>query len=803
MKSVLKRTAAGVLAASILMLSGCHKVTRREAVKIEEGTPWYESAITTVDTGLKPEDFLFLDTRALGMAGDMIVFSSAGLLIWDPYDFESVDDAVTYIHVYDVNGNHIFDKDMTAAVYEYNPKAEKVIVQSLTILPDSVRVNANWYEGEEYRSQELTFDLNEQKITSSKDRARDIEAAQEDIVELQAWSADGYSIRHSFVFDDLDYTNHLEFTSASGEVKDICLEDTFKSDMILNVLGFMYFGEGRFCFKLNTYSMQNIFYYLDVNTGKAADISEIPEFSWISNVVDAWEYMYYDGVGNIATSQHGIKLLDMDAKTSVDYIDYDQCDINRFDAASLSILKATEDSVILAGSSVREQFGNMNALDIHQRDTLIVVLKKTDTNPHIGKTILKAASVEPLSYSMAEAIRQFNNTDSEAFIMLDPKYDYETVASQVERDLETDDETYDRQVRSAMMDTLSIDLIAGDGPDIILGTMDYTQLNKSDLLLDLSDEVKVSNVYSNIMDLAKTDKKLYQVPLTFGLEGTLANRSDVDPNAIGFTFDSYKEYVSGPCNGRDPNRMAQLEFLCTCLAQMSSTFQSSGGFDYDNNKFAQVAEFVDGLVLPSESELMYEEIERYNSTAGKAPDFVNIGSGMDLLNVTHNGIAEKVVMGFPSLEPKGLMVKTSQSIGISAATSSPDACKRFVSMLVGDEMQSLFARYDGISINKQAQADACRAFAARSNAAYESISKVWDQQDIVQLQVFDTICDPELLVTQMDSYISSASGLHRIDAAVEIIIREEIQAYFADQKSIDEVMDIIQNRVDLYVRERG
>ena len=41
------------------------------------------------------------------------------------------------------------------------------------------------------------------------------------------------------------------------------------------------------------------------------------------------------------------------------------------------------------------------------------------------------------------------------------------------------------------------------------------------------------------------------------------------------------------------------------------------------------------------------------------------------------------------------------------------------------------------------------------------------------------------------------------DAAIEIIVREEIQAYFADQKTIEDVMGIIQNRVDTYMSERG
>ena len=83
------------------------------------------------------------------------------------------------------------------------------------------------------------------------------------------------------------------------------------------------------------------------------------------------------------------------------------------------------------------------------------------------------------------------------------------------------------------------------------------------------------------------------------------------------------------------------------------------------------------------------------------------------------------------------------------------------------------------------------------------MSQNWDRYLINQLKQSITTCDPEALVQQMDGYIRSASGLHMIDTAVEIIVREEIQAYFAGQKTIDVVTDAIQTRVDLYMSERG
>ena len=100
-------------------------------------------------------------------------------------------------------------------------------------------------------------------------------------------------------------------------------------------------------------------------------------------------------------------------------------------------------------------------------------------------------------------------------------------------------------------------------------------------------------------------------------------------------------------------------------------------------------------------------------------------------------------------------------------------------------------------------AEACKEFAQRANASYEVMIQYWKDYQIDALDQFVTTSDPDLLVSQIDGYISSACGLHVVDTAVSIIVREEIQAYFAGDKTIEEVMEIIQNRVDLCMNERG
>ena len=814
MKDYIRGILSGIMAAAVLItavpLTGCGKKERtkfNELIEVAADRPWYTATVKTIDPVIDPNDYMWHRSNTIGMIDDKIINWVSGAKMWD-IDHEATADTYTnIISVYDSNAEHVFDKELSEAVKEYVPGAEEVMIQNVYIKQDMVKFQATWIEGGNVKYKEVTFDTSEQKVVSSEDMVSKGDYDLKDSYSVNFWTADGYSINSFYaIFEQtgmLYDRNYLEFTLPSGEEKLICLEDTFSSDDILQVYDFLYLENGRFCFKYEGLSVEKNLCYIDINSGKVSDISSVAEFSWLADLRSAWDYSYFEGVGNAIIDQHGVKKLDLNDHSETVYFSYDDCDINRFDTANLDLLKATDDKIILAGVSRREQFGNYSVKDIHEDDNLIVILQKAPSNPNVGKKILKAAGFEPISYSMAEAIRQFNNTNPEAFIMLDPRYDYEEVAKTILMADNLDETTFDLQVKAAMMNKLTMDLLAAEGPDLILGTMNYTYLNNEDLLLDLSGDVNVPNVYNNIINSAKTGKALYQVPLAFGLEGILVDKSDVDTDKPGFTFESYREYISGPCNGKDPNMMDRLDFMSTCISEASSAFRDGENLDFDNKEFSKTAEFVNDLVLPTEQEIMDQKLMLRTSTMGQESAFVNISSGMEFLRVTGNNVEEMTMMGFPSYKARGLMINVSQSVGVSAATSCPDACREFIKLLLSDDIQYLFARYDGISINSNAQADACRIFAERTNACYKAMSGNYDQYMLTILKTFTTTVDADLLISQMDGYIKSASGLRIIDAEIDIIIREEIQAYFAGQKSIKDVMKTIQNRVGVYESERG
>ena len=68
--------------------------------------------------------------------------------------------------------------------------------------------------------------------------------------------------------------------------------------------------------------------------------------------------------------------------------------------------------------------------------------------------------------------------------------------------------------------------MAGEGPDILFDAGSLSQLNNDDYLLDLSKEIDPSGLFGNIIEASKTDGKLYQIPLSFGIKGIFTREAD-------------------------------------------------------------------------------------------------------------------------------------------------------------------------------------------------------------------------------------------------------------------------------------
>jgi ABC-type glycerol-3-phosphate transport system substrate-binding protein len=178
------------------------------------------------------------------------------------------------------------------------------------------------------------------------------------------------------------------------------------------------------------------------------------------------------------------------------------------------------------------------------------------------------------------------------------------------------------------------------------------------------------------------------------------------------------------------------------------------------------------------------------------------GSFMSLLANLQSDINNASVLGIPSIDGRGPLASVGCSVAVSSQSPEQDGCLRFVETLLSPEIQEYYA-YD-------------TGYTPVNEAAFDSIAEQFVNDYNARMAVYETSVSPAELSMMnidtarietdvIDSYkamIGTISGVESTDVAVDMIIREEIPAYFFGQKTIDEVIPVLEDRVQTFLDER-
>ena len=144
-------------------------------------------------------------------------------------------------------------------------------------------------------------------------------------------------------------------------------------------------------------------------------------------------------------------------------------------------------------------------------------------------------------------------------------------------------------------------------------------------------------------------------------------------------------------------------------------------------------------------------------------------------------------------------------IAISSGSDVKEGAWEFLCFLLGDEIQedytlngsvkkSVFAGYADKLLEK-IEGDNLAAAFSQDRTTWESITRIYEEKDM------------EFIKTEKIPYyekmLAEAKYLPLRSAPILDIICEEAEDYFNGNKSAEEVINVIENRVRLYVNERG
>lgn len=455
-------------------------------------------------------------------------------------------------------------------------------------------------------------------------------------------------------------------------------------------------------------------------------------------------------------------------------LDFNNSDMSIFDLDCSNLLYSDDETILLIKSTYYPS---------ESLDWKIYSLTKNSVNPHVGKQILYVAPYFKVNSLAANAIRQMNEVNDTTYIYVTMKY-----SSLLFDDYERDDNSVISQYNksTALLNILKQDIRTGEGPDILLDFGRFSTLNTSEYLCDLlsivndTSEFNREEYFDNIFDSYIKNGQLYQLPVSACIGGIYTDESAVVELQNGFTYDEYINYIDFNCNGFDPLEDALGRDRC-----FSVLIRSSYDELYDDNN---------NLTLNNDS---FRDICNYTSSINETPSPDSNNSGIDFVefNRIHFDLSrmmiseDKELLGLPSANgDNGPIIFPYETVGITGCTSQFNEAFEFVKTMLCFEVQITNVTYNPINIE---------AFEYYANDALN-----YSNNYIEEMYGIESY-NEESIINEYIGYISSADTCYIGDDYSMLIMCEELQPFYSGQKTIDEVIDIIEDRVNNMMDENA
>ncbi len=430
---------------------------------------------------------------------------------------------------------------------------------------------------------------------------------------------------------------------------------------------------------------------------------------------------------------------------------------------------------------------------------------RAEKNPNAGKKIILIGVFEQDVNIRRHVIRYNLDPDSSCRVEL-YYYSLSDVSASSGLDME-----------KRVAETMSLDLLSGNGPDILMNASWLSRFNSDEVLVDLNTLIDSTdgtgldrNEYlDSVFRASEQDGKLYHLPLTFYVRGWASNRE-----LLGDTSSyTYKEFLDA-CETLPDDVSVFTESpyndLLSLLPVSEFVDYEKGQVHFEDAEFQQLLELVREYGSPRTHEQLAKDMEdernirpdsgvlfRENMLAFTLESFEDLFS---YARAKERLGGKGVFCGIPSRSGGSMMARVSISMAISASSKNQKEAWEFLRFMVSDEQQEMMTESlncDFIPVSREAlnlQNEKWMEFNRERIENYVPDPRYPDEKPI---EISEETISEYMKILESIRLVSSS------DPDVLAIVMEEAAGYFADQRSLDEVCRTISNRTKTIVQERG
>lgn len=652
---------------------------------------------------------------------------------------------------------------------------------------------ASWFEGPEGMSQRDDEYWNYQKYSQRYYiRKLDKEGAELSCAEIPV-DENSYLTTYAMQIDD---QGNVLMQDGNSNLRAVALDGTdsyvIKNEGNLYIDSLLKLGDGRIAALTWGENGQEIAL---IDSEKGAFSESMPvSFNAYNAVPGTGEYdLYYTNGANF----YGYS---MEKDESEKLFNWLSCDVN---GERLGQINVDEDGTITGYLS---EYNDKNETYDFQR----ITVKKVpyDSVPH--KETIRLACIG-YDYDLADEIIKFNRANDQYRIEMQDYSEYNT------------EDDY-----SAGFTKLNTEILAGNVPDIIsLSGLNYTQLASKGILEDLyayidaDPELDRDDYFQNVLGAMEVDGKLYMTVSNFMIN-TLIGAASVVGDEPGWTYDELEAALATMPEGCDvlDYYVTKDTILQTCLALDMDDFVDwgTGKCNFDSEQFTDLLAFADKF--PEEFDWNTYEYSDEDSTDTRLAQGRqmlvqgNIYSIEDLLYGSYQQSlgGDITYIGYPTLNGTGNMINSADSgYGMSAKSPYKDAIWQFLrTFFTKDYQDSRWALPSRRDIFEEKLEEACTIqyqkdgegnFLLDENGEKIPIARygMWNGETNEYEEIYSMTDEQAAKLVEL---VETTTKVADYNSDIFSIVQEQAKAYFAGQKSAEEVAKLIQSKANIFVNEQ-
>lgn len=560
-----------------------------------------------------------------------------------------------------------------------------------------------------------------------------------------------------------------------------------------------YYPDGLVEFKggeLAAFCYDNGWSFLPVNFTQKSFGSKIPlDSTYGMNfcLCDSGEYDLYYTDGSF------FKGFKRDSATSDVIFSWVDCDVNY---AFLGQTFVTEDGTVTALDRSRADAGDFS----------LVTMKKVPYDPSVQKKEITFAT-QSLQPDVQSAIIRFNRTNPEYRIRVIDYSEYNT----------QDD-------YSAGILKMKTEIMGGNVPDIIdLAGMPMDQMAANGILEDLKPfveadaEIDLQDFFPNVLAGTMVGDKMVSTVSSFYVM-TAIGASKVVGDEPGWTYDEFNAALADMPEGCTPfeQYITQTDILEKCLQLDLDDFVDwdTGRVDFDNEEFVNLLKFANSFQKEYNWETFGEggkddSLETRLATGRQMLINGYVSSFEYLLyeaSTSFSGM-DVTYIGYPTAsgETNGSMLGITAGYAISTSCNNKDVAWQFIrEFMTKDYLKTVYGlpasrslfleeleKFKQIEYEKDADGNFLLDEKGEKIPVVRcSYSMGAGQEEVPVYCMSDSLAEKVLTLVEQTTKIAN------YDTTIPDIVKEDVQSYFAGQKTAEDVAKLVQSKANIYVTEQ-